>query len=489
VQFVRAASVLLAALTLTAAAIGCGGDEPSSDRAPRVATIVQDDAELLHRSPQRTAATVDDLRDLGVDWVRVTAGWSVIAPAPTATQRPDFDARDPGAYPAGAWSGLDRVVALTRERKLRVAIDIAFWAPRWAVGRAGERPGRERDSIAVGAFADFAEAVARRYPQAVAFTIWNEPNHPSFFQPQWELFGGAWRPASPHRYRAMVQASVPRVETAAPDALVLIGATSSIGVEHPDRAGDGMAPLTFLREMACVDERLQPLRRPECRSFAPLPGDGWSHHPYTRDKPPWVPDPQATNARMGDLPRLTALLSRLHKAGRTRDALELYLTEWGYQTNPPDPTWQVSLADQARWLPEGERIARAQPSVRGVSQFLVRDLPQRPGADVRTRWGDYQSGLRFVDGSPKPAHRSFALALVARRAGAHTVAFWGLVRRGNGRRDARVSVRARDGSWRTLLRRRTGEDGTFEATVAVDPSRSFRLESGGRAGPPLAGAR
>ena len=486
---VRAAAALLAALALASAATGCGDGRSPAPAIPRVATIVQDDAELLHRSPQQIAATIDDMRDLGVDWVRVTAGWSVIAPTPGAGRRPDFDATDPGAYPDGVWSQLDRVMALSRARGLRVAIDIAFWAPRWAVERRGRRSDRERDSIVNADFANFSEAVARRYPQAVAFTVWNEPNHNAFLLPQWEQSGGEWRPASPHRYRAMLRAAVPRIEAAAPDALVLIGATSSVGLDRADEADDRMAPLTFLRELACVDERLAPLRRPECRSFAPLPGDGWSHHPYSLDLAPWTVDPQASNVRMGDLPRLTALLARLHEAGRTRAALDLYLTESGYQTNPPDPTRQVSLADQARWLPEGERIARAQPTVRGVAQFLVRDLPERPGADARSRWRDYQSGLRFVDGSPKPAHGAFALSLVARRAGERRVAFWGLARRGGGRREVRVSVRGHDGAWRTLLTRQTRPDGTFDATVAVDPSGSFRLESGARVGPALNGAR
>jgi Cellulase (glycosyl hydrolase family 5) len=487
---VHASRALLIALALALTVTACGDrDRAPAPAVPRVATIVQDDAELLHRSTPRTAATIDDLRDLGVDWLRVTAGWSVIAPEPGAARRPDFDAADPAAYPAGAWSHLDRVVRLAGARGLRVAIDIAFWAPRWAVERPGRRADHERDEIVVEQFAQFAQAVARRYPRAVAFTIWNEPNHNAFLLPQWERTHDGWRPASPHRYRAMVQAAVPRIKAAAPDALVLIGATSSVGVDHPDAASDRMAPLTFLREMACVDERLRPLRRPECRSFQPLPGDGWSHHPYSLELAPWVADPQASNVRMGDLPRLTALLSRLHAAGRTRKALGLYLTESGYQTNPPDPTWRVSLTDQARWLPEGERIAREEPSLRGVSQFLVRDLPERPGGDARTRWRDYQTGLRFADGRPKPAHRSFGLALVARRAGARQVAFWGLVRRGAGRREVTVTVREAGGAWHTLLRRRTRVDGTFQATVPAAASDSFRLRSGGRAGAVLTGAR
>jgi hypothetical protein len=250
-----------------------------------------------------------------------------------------------------------------------------------------------------------------------------------------------------------------------------------------------MAPLTFLREMACVDEQLQPLKRPECRDFVALPGDGWSHHPYSLDLPPWQPDPRPDDVRMADLGRLTSLLHRLHEAGRTRSDLPLYITESGYQTAPPDPTWDVSLADQARWLPEAEQIARREPTLRSVSQFLVRDLPERPGPSARIRWRDYQSGLRFEDGRAKPAHASFGLALVARRAAPDRVAFWGLVRAGSGQREASISVHEPGGRWREIARPRTRDDGTLTATVAVDARRTFRLQSGSRTGAALAGAR
>ena len=475
-----------AALALAALAAGCGDEPP---RRAQVATVLQDDAELLHRTPARIAATLDDMRALGVDWVRVTAGWSEIAPDRRATSRPLFHPADPAQYPPAAWTALDRVYEMARARAMRVAIDIAFWAPRWAVARAGSRPDRERDTIDPAAYADFAEAVARRYPRAVAFTIWNEPNHDVFLLPQWERDGGGWRPAAPHAYRAMVQAAVPRIKAVAPQALVLIGATASVGSAAGDDRGDRMAPLTFLRAMACVDARLQPLQVPECEDFRPLPGDGWSHHPYSLDLSPSQPDPRPENVRMGDLPRLTSLLARLHDAGRTRGALPLYLTESGYQTNPPDPTWPVTPDDQARWLPAAEQVARVQPDVRSVAQFLVRDLPERDGPDPRSRWRDYQSGLRFADGRPKPAHAAFALGLVARREGPRHVAFWGLVRPGRGARPARVTVREPDGNWQEIASERTAADGTFAVGADVDPARTFRLESAGRAGPPLDGAR
>ncbi len=482
----------LRSLALGAAVLalgGCAGRDAGAPPSPTaVVSIVQDDAELLHRSPARIAATLDDLRGSGVDWVRVTAGWSVIAPEPSARTKPDFDATDPAAYPPGAWKALDRVARLTEQRGMRLAVDIAFWAPRWAVERPGGRADRQRDGVRPSDLADFAEAVARRYGQAAAFTVWNEPNHNAFLLPQWERVGGAWRPASPHAYRAMLEAVVPRLKSAAPQALALIGATSSVGTTQGDEPGDRMSPLTFVRELACVDGQLAPLDRPECAGFTALPGDGWSHHPYALELAPWASDPRPETVRVGDLQRLTTLLERLHAQGRTRQPLPLYLTEFGYQTNPPDPTWTVTAEDQARWLPEAERIARAAPTVRGTAQFLVRDLPERRGPDLQTRWRDYQSGLRFEDGRAKPAHAAYALGLVALRQ-EEDVGFWALVRPGHGARAARITVREPDGSWRTLVERKTAADGTFEAVVRVDPSRTFRLESGGRAGPPVRGAR
>ncbi len=473
-------------LVLVAFLAGCGNSSPSP--APGVVSIVQDDAELLHRSPERIRATLDDLRALGVDWVRVTAGWSVIAPEPAARAMPAFDATDPDAYPAGAWDALDRLARETAERGMRLNLDIAFWAPRWAVARPGGRATTERDGIDVAKLADFAEAVARRYPRAAAFTVWNEPNHNAFLLPQWERQDGAWVPASPHAYRRMLEAVVPRLKQAAPSALVLIGATSSVGSAQGEDRSERMSPLTFVRELACVDEQLQPLVRSGCEAFRPLPGDGFSHHPYALELPPWAHDPRPETARIGDLDRLIVLLEQLHERGRTERELPLYLTEFGYQTNPPDPTWEITLADQARWLPEAERIARSAPSVRSTAQFTVRDLPERPGPDLRTRWRDYQAGLRFEDGRAKPAHAAYALGLTAERV-ADGVRFWGLVRPGEGARAVRVSTRQPDGSWRTLFDTRTREDGTFTQVAAVDASATFRLESGGASGPPLAGAR
>ena len=413
-------------LNLALLIAGCGGgSEPAR---PRVVTILQDDARLLHPPTREVAATLDELRALGVDWVRVNATWNAVE-----RQRGRFD-----------WAALDRLHRLVGARDLELAIDIAFFKPRWA---------------AWGDYPAFAEAVARRYPDSVAFTVWNEPNLVTFMPQE----------RAPAIYRAMVRDAVPRIERAAPDALVLIGATQPHDGSDPRRTG----PLSFLRRLTCVEDG------PGCRGYTPLPGDGWAHHPYTGELAPWESDPDRDSARMGDLERLIRELRELRS--RFRHNLPLYLTEFGDQTNPPDPTWDITPDEQARRLAEGERIARSHPEVRSVAQFLIRDLGRKPGPNP---WRDFQSGLRFEDGRAKPALAAFALPLTAHRTADGSVALWGLVRPGRGSRPVEVTA---DG--RVVADLSTRADGTFSVTVDADPGATFVLHSGDRSGAPLYGAR
>jgi hypothetical protein len=128
------------------------------DRAPAaVETVLQDDAALLHGTPETIREDLGRIRELGIHRVRLTAGWGVIAPAADQEVAPEFDAEDPAAYPKDAWNNLDRAVRLATEAGLAVNIDIAFWAPRWAVASADDA--RPRTGIDIAAYARFARAV------------------------------------------------------------------------------------------------------------------------------------------------------------------------------------------------------------------------------------------------------------------------------------------------------------------------------------------
>jgi hypothetical protein len=116
------------------------------------------------------------------------------------------------------------------------------------------------------------------------------------------------------------------------------------------------------------------------------------------------------------------------------------LTEYGYQTNPPDRVFGVSPALQARYLGEAAlRVYRA-PRVDMLIRFLVRD------EQSVARW---QSGLFTFGDKPKLAAFAFPLPLaqVSRRGRVATL--WGQVRPGDGRQTYRVRYR-RGGSWHWL---------------------------------------
>jgi hypothetical protein len=157
----------------------------------------------------------------------------------------------------------------------------------------------------------------------------------------------------------------------------------------------------------------------------------------------------------------------------------IWLTEYGYQTNPPDRLLGVSQALQARYLAEASLRVYRQSGVAMLIHFLVRDEPNV---------GGWQSGLFSVGGAAKLAYHAFALPLVqVSRRGNRTV-LWGQVRPGAGRRSY-VLQRALRGGWRSIGgMRTTARTGAVLRTVSLPPGTRVRLFSPavGWASPPLA---
>ena len=455
---------------------------PALAARPALETILQDDAQVLYGSDAEVGAALAQIRDFGVDRVRVTAGWSILTRDAESKQRPDFDAADPAAYEQVRWAGLDRAVRLATQQGMSVMIDVGFWAPLWAT-EDSEGP-RARTRPDPRAYGDFAAAIARRYdgtftppvppadevhvepsqddeflagifgpfdrqdtppiedpataapvegplPRVDVLSLWNEPNHPAFLQPIWlHRRGHRARPASPAVYRPMAQAAYAAVKSVRPDMKVLVGATSSMG-DLTGRGKGGIAPLQFIRELACVDRRLRPKTTGDCAGFQPVPGDGWTHHPYSLTTPPDRPSPPSArdNARLGDLGKLAKLLDRLVRAGRFGAGMRhVWLTEYGYEsrTYPGRPVF--GLDEQARFLTWAEYLAWSNPRVKTYAQFLLRDLPYSgPANPVHRPQGHWESGLLFADGRPKPMAETFRVGLHAAKAGRRTE-LWGRVR-------------------------------------------------------------
>jgi hypothetical protein len=369
----------------------------------------------------------------GVDVVRIFALWSRIAPA---LQPAGFGGADPNA-PGYGWGPLDEAMRRARGAGLKVMLTVTGPGPAWTSRSPARREPRYKPDPAK--FAAFAHAVASRYGADVdRYIVWNEPNLPSWLQPQASCARRGCTPVAPHLYRGLVRAARPAIRAADPGAEVLIGAMSSRGQNLRSRNAT-LRPLVFLRALGCVDARYRRLRSGMCKRFRPATGDGFAFHPHGTLTSPDTAYRNRDDVNLASLGRLEGVLDRLQRGGRLRASTRrfgLFLDEYGYQTRPPDRTAGVSLATQDRWLQKAAYRVWRDPRVRLLTQYQWLDEPLRRAGSPFAGW---QSGLRFVSGRPKPAlaHFDTPMALDAARS-----RLWGQVRPG-GAQTVRVERRAR----------------------------------------------
>jgi hypothetical protein len=443
--------------------------------AANLETGIADDAAVLQEpDPARAAATVAAWRDLGIDNVRLLVHWERVSPRPDDRRVPaGFDPANPDD-PGYQWAALDRAIDLIRDAGMTVTLSVTGPGPLWA--SASPSAGNRRFKPLPALFGRFARAVALRYGARVdRYILWNEPNLPLWLQPQFTCRGRSCTPYAPHLYRRLVRAAAPAIHAADRNAQVLIGALAPAG-QNPRSRNAIMRPLTFLRALGCVDSRARRVRRGDCRGFRPAAAEGVAYHPHGVRRAPDVPAPQRDDAGLADLSRLKGLIDTIQRRGGLRNTrgrtrrFDLYFTEYGYQTNPPDRVVGVRLAQQAQWLQQGAYLAWRDPRVRNLTQYVWRDeAAGRNGAG-------WQSGLRFRDDRPKPVLRGFpqpfwADRTVARRA----VRLWGQVRPG-GPHDVSIQRRTPGSArWTTIRRMRTNGRGFFALRVALTRRVDYRF--------------
>jgi hypothetical protein len=418
--------------------------------------MMMDDDLLLYRDDNTRGRALVQMKSLGVDAVRVTILWrNVAADVDPSSRR--FDADDPSTYPTRAWDRYDNLVKDARKFDLDVLFNVTGPGPRWGHREAPRSQRRNQPTYKpyAGRFRDFVEAVGKRYsgtyrdenadrqplPRVVFWSIWNEPNQAGWLTPQWEPRGrkGTRTPAAPALYRELYHfGRKGLVATGHGKDAILLGETAPLGSARKTTRSP-MRPERFLRELLCVDSRGRSYRgasarRRDCGDFrrrGALRATGFAHHPYTKDRAPSRKPRHDGELTMANIAGLGTLLDRL--AARTKDlpaGLPLFLTEFGYESSPPDPHNGVSLARQAEYGQLGAFLAYTNPRVKANTHFLLRD-----GAPVRRHkrgskayWFTYQSGLFFQRGQPKPAAFAYAMPFVAFDEGAGQVGFWGQLR-------------------------------------------------------------
>jgi hypothetical protein len=128
--------------------------------------------------------------------------------------------------------------------------------------------------------------------------------------------------------------------------------------------------------------------------------DAYAHNPYY-GVPTETPTTKPLGTKSGGAPTAITLANiNLLIAAVTRlyGRRPLWITEYGYQTNPPDPAFGVSWTKQARYLIQAFAVARANPMITMMLWFLVRDEPEL---------GGWQSGLITTDGLKKPSFNAY----------------------------------------------------------------------------------
>lgn len=450
--------------------------------------MFQDDDHLVYAPTATVARTLDTLAGLGVDRLRITVLWAAIAPGNTSPTPPaHFNGADPGAYPPGVWAPYDRIVTMAAARHIAVDFNLTAPGPLWAMGRAG--PAIRLASHCQPSAADFGAfvtAVGRRYsgsythggttvPRVDYWSIWNEPNQPGWLAPQWGAAAGVRAMNSPRLYRSYADAAfsalqktghVPATDT------ILIGELAPEGSEGTGEETP-IPPLPFLRALYCVDSTYKPLQGAHAATLhcpvqpgreaafvashpALFDATGFAHHPYSFFLPPTTSIADPNFAPLSDLSRLERALDAIFAGYGVHRRLPIYLTEYGYETNPPNPFRGVSLQKQALYLNEAQYLAWSDPRVRALAQFLLYDSPPNkryPKGSIGY-WSTFQTGLAYAGGAAKPSLAAYRLPLVIPQpafARGHAVYIWGMLRptSGDGAQRAAIQWRSPGGSFRT----------------------------------------
>jgi hypothetical protein len=442
----------------------------SAAASPSQLSIIQDDAIFLGGRSHDPDAAMREARLLGNDVVRTFMTWERVSPAQRSRTMPrGFNVGDPNS-PGYNWSAYDGLVLRAKKYGLKVFITLGPPIPHWA----SEQPRRCPHFIGgypnLGLscmwkpkpklFGEFVKAAALRYGSqapgplgggVVLWSMWNEPNLEHYLYPQLRRTRSGTVDVAAKRYRQLWWEGYKAIERYDPALRnrVLFGETAAIS-----------SPLDTLYAALCLNEQGRPfrgrLRRLQGCSGRPrrLPIGGVATHPYNNLAKGSVFSRSFTldSLPMAYLPRLHKLMNRAARYGRIPRGRGIYLTEFGFQSNPPDPIDGLRLDRQARAINEAERLFFADRRVRAVSQFELYDVEDRE---------EYQTGLREFDGKLKPSWRAWRMPLVITRLSANLVEVWGQVRPAEGRTPVTIQARPRGGAFATVAGARTNPTGYF----------------------------
>jgi len=387
-------------------------------------SLIQDDRELFGLAGEDPAAVMAEMKAIGVDVVRTNVIFYKVYDKPSQRSRPGgFNPADPNAAQYD-WAGTDRLVQLARANGIKVLMTVTGPGPHWSSTRVSKCRGVPCTYLPdPKVFGQFAAAAAKRYKGMVDYySIWNEPNLEVWLTPQIKRSAGARVELAGLHYRKLFQAaykSIARFDGARRNR-VLIGETAAIS-----------NPLPFLNATLCLDARGLPFRGSARRTAGCKAGrlnaGGFAIHPYNNGG---YGTPRSTTKNRNALPiaympRLHALSANAVRRGRIPSrGRGVYITEFGFQTRPPDRLSKITPAEQAQYINESDRLTYGDSKVKMVGQYELVDVPFQD---------QFNTGLRFErrrGGAHKPSYNAYRVQLVVTRRSASAVEVWGQVRPG-----------------------------------------------------------
>jgi hypothetical protein len=371
---------MLRLFALVAMVVAAASVASTASASSRLIKGLFDEANTLTGNPDRTFPILKQLRTKAL---RTNLYWG--GRYGVANTKP-LNATDPDD-PAYRWALYDRTVNYAQQFGIKVVFSI-YGTPAWANG------GRGRNAAPTSPLdlQRFARAAARRYsgrwladdgrglPRVDFWLAWNEPNNPVFLRPQFKRVGGKQVRWAAREYARICNAVVGGIHGAGfRTQKVACGATAPGGNNAPTSSRPSISPVAFLRSM---------------KAYGAKGFDAYAHHPYhanPSESPSTSPKGENT-VTFGNIDLLIRELTRLYGAKR------VWITEYGYQTNPPDRVFGVSWAKQAAYLKQAYARARANPRIDMLLWFLLKDDTAR---------GGWQSGLMTASGRHKAAFIQF----------------------------------------------------------------------------------
>ncbi|HEX6160101.1 MAG TPA: hypothetical protein VF111_08045 [Thermoanaerobaculia bacterium] len=371
---------------------------PTANAARKMEVAVQDDGVFIFDDPFITMDRDSALRFsrfLGVTHIRMNILWWQAVPM---SQRNQTTVPSNIVYDFRVW---DDAVARAAAYGLKSQITLAGDPPAWACGN--KKVPYECDGYKpnVKLWKGFVKAAVAHFKGRVKrYSLWNEPSWYTWLSPHKK---------SPLLYRKLAMTGYKAAHRADDNAEVVIGELT------PQlRKGLSIPPLRFIREMVCVNKRLERTRRANRKcGRRPLKFDAFAHHPYDFEHKPTYEQENRDEVTMANIDDLRKLLDKLRKKGLIKPKKKkfpIYLTEYGYMVadNPQVlKSRRIKERKRKKWIVQGWRMAQEAKRVKQQMHYNL--ISPQPGSPS----GYFDLGLIDANGTPRPSYTALRNYLVA----------------------------------------------------------------------------